>query len=77
MQFAYRIDLWDADGNSVVKHLADIDDLIIAGATYETVCKRWPGEHQVTSGRPHHRRQPPEYGCMTQGRPRIRRARPA
>ena len=23
MQFAYRIDLWDADGNSVVKHLAD------------------------------------------------------
>ena len=38
MQFAYRIDLWDADGNSVVKHLADIDDLIVARATYEAAC---------------------------------------
>jgi hypothetical protein len=44
MQFAYRIDLRDADGNSVVKHLADIDDLIVARATYEAACKRWPGE---------------------------------
>jgi len=44
MQFAYRIDLWDAAGNSVVKHLADIDDLIIARATYEAACKRWSGE---------------------------------
>jgi hypothetical protein len=44
MQFAYRIDLWDADGNSVVKHLADIDDLIVARATYEAAIERWPGE---------------------------------
>jgi hypothetical protein len=44
MQFAYRIDLWDADGNSVVKHLADIDDLIVARATFDAACKRWPGE---------------------------------
>jgi hypothetical protein len=44
MQFAYRIDLWDADGDSVVKHLADIDDLLVARATYEAACKRWPGE---------------------------------
>jgi hypothetical protein len=44
MQFAYRIDLWDADGNSVVKHLADIDDLIVARATYEAASERWPGE---------------------------------
>jgi hypothetical protein len=44
MQFAYQIDLWYADGNSVVKHLADIDDLIVARATYEAACKRWPGE---------------------------------
>jgi len=27
-----------------VKHLADIDDLIVARATYEAACKRWPGE---------------------------------
>jgi hypothetical protein len=44
MQFAYRIDLWDADGDSVVKHLADIDHLLVARATYEAACKRWPGE---------------------------------
>jgi hypothetical protein len=44
MQFAYRIDLSDADGDNVVKHLADIDDLIVARATYEAACKRWPGE---------------------------------
>ena len=44
MQFAYRIDLSDADGDNVVKHLADIDDLLVARATYEAACKRWPGE---------------------------------
>jgi hypothetical protein len=44
MQFAYRIDLSDADGDNVVKHLADIDDLIVARATYEAACKRWPDE---------------------------------
>jgi hypothetical protein len=37
--FPYRIDRWD-DGNSVVKHLADIDDLIVAEAIYEAACKR-------------------------------------
>jgi hypothetical protein len=44
MQFAYRIDLSDADGDNVVKHLADIDDLIVARATYEAAIERWPGE---------------------------------
>jgi hypothetical protein len=44
MQFAYRIDLSDAEGDNVVKHLADIDDLIVARATYEAACKRWPDE---------------------------------
>jgi hypothetical protein len=44
MQFTYRIDLSDADGDNVVKHLADIDDLIVARATYEAACKRWPDE---------------------------------
>jgi len=44
MQFAYRIDFWDAADSSVAKHLADIDDLIVARATYEAACKRWPDE---------------------------------
>jgi len=42
--FPYRIDRWDADGNSVLEHLADIDDLIVARAIYEAACKRCPGE---------------------------------
>lgn len=44
MQFAYRIDRWDADGNGVMEHLADIDDLIVAWATYEAARNRWPDE---------------------------------
>ena len=28
--FAYRIDRWDADGNSIVEHVAGCDDLTVA-----------------------------------------------
>ena len=41
--FPYRIDRWDADGNSVIEHVADIDDLTVAKAIYEAACKRWLG----------------------------------
>lgn len=43
MQFAYRIDRWDPSGN-VVQHVADLDDLAVALATYEAACKRWPDD---------------------------------
>jgi hypothetical protein len=42
--FAYRVDRWDAEGNSVMEHVAGVDDLRLARATYEAACKRWPGE---------------------------------
>jgi hypothetical protein len=42
IHFAYRIDRWD-DGNSVMEHVADIDDLTVAKAIYEAACKQWPG----------------------------------
>jgi len=48
--FPYRIDRWDADGNSVLEHLADVDDLIVARAIYEAACKRWPIE-RITSAK--------------------------
>jgi hypothetical protein len=41
--FAYRIDRWDADGNNVMEHVADIDDLTVAKAIYEATRKQWPG----------------------------------
>jgi hypothetical protein len=41
--FAYRIDRWNADGKSVMEHVADIDDLTVAKAIYEAARKQWPG----------------------------------
>ena len=41
MAFAFRIDTWADDGESV-EHVADVDDLTIALATYHAACKRWP-----------------------------------
>ena len=42
--FAYRIDLWTDDEKEVVEHLADVDDLTVAMATYHTAVERWPGK---------------------------------
>ena len=44
-RFAYRIDMWDAEGENVIEHLAGVEDLRFAKATYLAACKRWPG-HQ-------------------------------
>ena len=41
--FAYRIDRWDANGNAV-QHVADLDDLTVALATYEAGRMRWPDD---------------------------------
>ena len=41
--FAFRIDMWTADGESIVEHIADVEDLTVALATYHAACKRWPG----------------------------------
>jgi hypothetical protein len=40
--FAYRIDMWDADGENIIEHLAGVEDLQFAKATYLAPCKRWP-----------------------------------
>jgi hypothetical protein len=42
-RFAYRIDMWDADGENVIEHLAGVEDLQVAKATYLAACQRWPG----------------------------------
>ena len=39
--FAFRVDKWNDDGN--VEHIAGIEDLTVALATYHAACKRWPG----------------------------------
>jgi hypothetical protein len=42
-RFAYRIDAWDANGENVIEHLAGVEDLQVAKATYLAACQRWPG----------------------------------
>jgi hypothetical protein len=31
--FAFRVDIWDADANSIVEHVAGVDDFEVAEAT--------------------------------------------
>jgi hypothetical protein len=40
--FAFRVDMWDAAGDNIVEHVAGIDDLEVAEATYRAAIARWP-----------------------------------
>jgi hypothetical protein len=40
--FTFRIDTWTPDGESVVEHVAGVEDYQIALATYRAACERWP-----------------------------------
>ena len=42
--FSFRIDRWDRDGNTVMDHVAGVDNLMVAMAAYEAACRHWPGE---------------------------------
>ena len=41
--FAHRIDLWDASGENILEHLAEVEDFELAMATFRAACERWPG----------------------------------
>jgi hypothetical protein len=36
------VDIWDADANSIVEHVAGVDDFEVAEATYRAAVARWP-----------------------------------
>jgi hypothetical protein len=40
--FAFRVDIWDETGNSIVEHVAGVDDFAVAEATYWAAVARWP-----------------------------------
>ena len=40
--FQFRLDLWDASGENLLKHVAGIDDVEVAEAAYHAALKRWP-----------------------------------
>jgi hypothetical protein len=36
------VDIWDDTGNSIVEHVAGVDDFEVAEATYRAAVARWP-----------------------------------
>jgi hypothetical protein len=40
--FAFRVDIWDDSGDSIVEHVAGVDDFEVAEATYRAAVARWP-----------------------------------
>jgi hypothetical protein len=41
--FAFRIDMWTPDGESIIEHVAGVEDFQVAQATYRAAVERWPG----------------------------------
>jgi len=41
-RFAFRVDIWDDTGDSIVEHVAGIDDFEVAEATYWAAVACWP-----------------------------------
>jgi hypothetical protein len=42
-QFTFRVDTWTPDGESIVEHVAGVEDYQVALATFRAACERWPG----------------------------------
>jgi hypothetical protein len=40
--FTFRIDTWTPGGESIVEHVAGVEDYQIALTTYRAACERWP-----------------------------------
>jgi hypothetical protein len=41
--FTFRVDTWTPEGESIVEHIAGVEDYQVALATYRAACERWPG----------------------------------
>jgi len=41
--FTFRVDTWTPDGESIVEHVAGVEDYQVALATYRAACEHWPG----------------------------------
>ena len=41
--FTLRVDTWTPDGESIVEHVAGVEDYQVALATYPAACERWLG----------------------------------
>ena len=41
--FTFRVDTWTPDGESIVEHVAGVEDYQVALAAFPAACQRWPG----------------------------------
>jgi hypothetical protein len=41
--FTFRVDSWTPDGESIVEHIAGVEDFQVALATFRAASERWPG----------------------------------
>jgi hypothetical protein len=39
--FTFRVDTWTSNGESIVEHVAGIEDYQVALVTYRAACQRW------------------------------------
>jgi hypothetical protein len=59
------VDIWDDTGDSIVEHVAGVDDFEVAEATYRAAVVRWPWDaHHLAAGRASDRGQPPPARCV-------------
>jgi hypothetical protein len=49
---AFRVDIWDDIGASIVEHVAGVGDFEVAEATYRAAAARWPAAHHPAAGHP-------------------------
>jgi len=56
-QFTFRVDTWTPDGESIVEHVAGIEDYQVALVTYRAACQRWH-PHHLAAGRASDRGRP-------------------
>jgi hypothetical protein len=40
--FAFRVGIWDDTGDSILEHVAGVEDFEVAEATYRAAVARWP-----------------------------------
>jgi hypothetical protein len=40
--FTFRVDIWDDAGDSIIEHVAGVDDFEVAEVTYRAAVVRWP-----------------------------------
>jgi hypothetical protein len=48
--FVYRVDIWTDDGTDILEHLAGMENLIVARATYQAAWERWPNARITLRG---------------------------